>query len=81
MSAAADFDGDGRPDLAVPSLDRRALRLIAFAPAPRELARVPLPAPIVTDIALVGMHDRGALVFGLENGARALVRGNFRDRP
>ena len=33
MSAVADFDGDGIADLAVPSLDRKSLRLVAFAPA------------------------------------------------
>ena len=37
MSAVADFDGDGHADLAIPSFDRRELRLIAFAPKPRDM--------------------------------------------
>lgn len=74
MSAVSDFDGDGRPDLAVPSLDRRTLRLIAFAPRPREIARVALPARIVTDIGMVMRRGRLALVAGLENGALVVLQ-------
>ncbi|MBI4366503.1 MAG: VCBS repeat-containing protein, partial [Deltaproteobacteria bacterium] len=53
MSAAADFDGDGILDIAVPSLDRSHLRLVSFAPAAREIASVALPAKAVTNIGLV----------------------------
>lgn len=74
MSAVADFDGDGRADLALPSLDRRALRLIGFGPQPRDIARVPLPARIVTNIAVARIGGHPVLVMGLENGALALVR-------
>jgi hypothetical protein len=75
MSAVADFDHDGRPDLAIPSFDRRALRLIAFAPGPRELARVPLPARAATDFALLkDMAGRPAVLLGLENGALVIAR-------
>ncbi len=75
MSAVADFDGDGRPDLAIPSFDRRALRLIAFTPQPRELSRIALPSPAATEAALVtDSTGRPAIVFGLENGALALAK-------
>jgi hypothetical protein len=75
MSAVADVDGDGRPDLAIPSLDRRALRLIAFAPQPHDIARVPLPARVVTDIGAIMVRGRPVFVAGLEDGRLVVVRG------
>jgi VCBS repeat protein len=81
MSATADFDGDGRTDLAVPSLDRRALRLIAFAPHPRDIGRIPLPGRVVTNIGTVLTRNGIGLVFGLDNGALALVRDGSGSRP
>jgi hypothetical protein len=74
LSFTADFDGDGRPDLAVPSLDRRTLRLISFAPRPHDITRVKLPAPVTTDIGGITLGNRLALVVGLENGQLVLVR-------
>jgi hypothetical protein len=74
LSATADFDKDGRPDLAIPSFDRRALRLIAFAPAVRDIARVAVPSRIVTDFAMVQVRGRPALLVGLEDGQLVLVR-------
>jgi hypothetical protein len=73
MSATADFDGDGRPDLAIPSLDRRSLRLIGFVPYPRDIARLMLPARIVTNLGLVTVGSRAALIAGLENGELVVV--------
>lgn len=73
MSAVADFDGDGHPELAVPSLDRRALRLIGFVPRPHDIARVSLPARLVTNIGLTRRPGRAALVAGLEDGSLMLV--------
>jgi len=75
MSAVADFDGDGLPDLAVPSFDRKSLRIIAFAPKPRDIARVALPARAATDFALIkDQAGRPATLLGLENGALIVVR-------
>jgi hypothetical protein len=73
LSATADFDADGRPDLAIPSFDRRSLRLIAFSPAIRDIARVALPARVVTDLALVRLQGRPAVLAGLDNGQVVLV--------
>jgi len=74
MSMTADFDGDGHPDLAVPSFDRRSLRLIAFAPRPRDVARVALPARLVTNFGKVNVRGRVAVIAGLENGQLVLLR-------
>jgi hypothetical protein len=75
MSAVADFDGDGHPDLAIPSFDRRELRLIAFAPKVREIARVRLPARVTSEIALLRIEAAApAVLVGLENGAAVTVR-------
>jgi hypothetical protein len=62
MSAVADFDGDGVADLALPSLDRSRLRLIAFTPQPREIAAMKLPAKAVTDFGLVAKAPGGPAV-------------------
>jgi hypothetical protein len=73
MSWTADFDGDGHPDLAVPSLDRRSLRLIAFAPKVRDIARISLPARIVTNIGATNIGARPGLVAGLEDGRLVVI--------
>jgi hypothetical protein len=73
LSTTADFDGDGKPDLAIPSFDRRSLRMIGFAPSVRDIARVALPARVVTDLALVRLRGRPAVLAGLDNGQIVLV--------
>jgi hypothetical protein len=74
LSAVHDFDRDGRPDLAVPSLDRGAVRLIAFAPKLREIGRVGLPARVATNMAAITIRGGPAVVVGLESGQLALIR-------
>jgi len=74
MSATADFDGDGRADLAIPSLDRRSLRLIGFGPHPREIARIALPARIATNVGLASVRNRLVLIAGLETGQLVVIR-------
>ena len=73
MSWTADFDADGHPDLAVPSRDRRSLRLIAFAPKVRDIARISLPARIVTNIGSTSIGGRLGLVAGLEDGRLVII--------
>ena len=74
MHWTADFDADGHPDLAVPSLDRRSLRVIAFVPKVRDIARVSLPARIVTNIGSTNVGGRPGLVAGLEDGRLVVIR-------
>ncbi len=73
MSSTTDFNSDGLPDLAVPSLDRRTLRLITFIPQPHDISRVPLPAQVATNIGAIVFRNRPALVVGLETGQLILV--------
>ena len=74
MSWTADFDADGTLDLAVPSLDRRSLRLIAFVPKVRDIARIALPARVATNIGSTAIGGRPALVAGLEDGRLVIIR-------
>ncbi len=72
MAVHADFDGDGIADLALPSLDRQRLRIVSFAPQPREIASVALPAKAVTNLGLIaGTPPR--IVLALANGTLLLV--------
>jgi len=71
MSASADFDGDGVTDLALPSQDRRALRIISLAGgAAMETAKIALPGRVVTEILLM----RRAMVMGLDTGQLVILR-------
>jgi hypothetical protein len=75
MSAVTDFDGDGLADLAIPSFERRHLRLIGFKGKPHDIAKVALPARAVTNIGLLRIGNTPALLLGLDNGMLAMVRG------
>jgi hypothetical protein len=77
MAATADFDGDGIADLAVPSLDRWRLRIIAFAANAREIASVPLPSKATTNLGLVADGSGPpAIAVGLADGSLVLIRRN-----
>jgi hypothetical protein len=73
MSAVADFDGDGVADLAVPSFDRRSLRVLTFKGGARELSRHPLPAQAVDDFSLAAEKGRPSVIVGLADGRRMRV--------
>ena len=75
MNASADFDGDGVLDIAVPSLDRGRLRIVAFARGPREIANVALPAKAVTNLGLVPVEGQPpAIAVGLDDGTLVVIR-------
>jgi hypothetical protein len=72
LAAFLDYDGDGIPELVIPSADRRALRAIGLHHGvPLEQARIELPSPADGDFEVRPPHS---LVVPLEDGRRALVR-------
>ncbi len=74
MGAVADFDGDGVADLALPSLDRKSLRFVSFAPQPREITNFLLPAKAQTNIALMRIGTAPVLALGLADGSLVVIR-------
>ncbi len=69
LSAVADINDDGRPDLILPSDARNTLRMIGFAGSePVELDRVDLPAPVETAIIAEGEGASLSFTLGLRDG-------------
>ncbi len=69
LSAIADVNADGRPDLALPSDNRRKLRFVGFGKAgPRQIGIVSLPARINKAIGVEGAGRDLRFVVGVENG-------------
>ena len=68
QSAVADFDGDGVVDLAIPSFDRRAIRLLSFRGGVREIARIKLPAPVTTNFIAFASRGLPEILFGTADG-------------
>ena len=62
-------------DIAAPSLDRTHLRIVSFAPGPREIASVALPAKAATNLGLVA-QSRGppVIAVGLADGSLVVIR-------
>lgn len=75
LSAVADFNNNGIPDLLIPSLDRNQLvvvgvRQTSFA----ELARVTLPARINRPITTRENDGRAEIIVGLDDGKIYAIR-------
>ncbi|MDH3194940.1 MAG: hypothetical protein OEL78_01360 [Hyphomicrobiales bacterium] len=74
LSAAADLDADAISELALPSADRTALRIMAFSAGKiTEVAAVNLPARIDKAVGVIAEADGPAFVTGLESGELVLV--------
>lgn len=74
LAAAFDLDGDGVPELAIPTLDRKSLAVLSLKGGIKELWRIPLPAPARTGLAALGSGRDAHLLVGLEDGRLADVR-------
>jgi hypothetical protein len=69
----ADLNGDGAVDLALPSFDRRSIRLISFKGGMREIGRHVLPAAASGDFSLARKDGETAIRVPLANGAVSAV--------
>lgn len=75
LSGIADVNGDGRPDLAVPSANRRALRIVGFVGSGlSELGSAQLPGRIDKAIKVRTTAGRTSFIVGIDNGRVYEVR-------
>ena len=74
LAAAVDLDGDGVPELAIPTLERTALALLSLKGGIKELARVTLPGRAAAGVAVLGTGKAARILVGLEDGRVADVR-------
>jgi hypothetical protein len=74
LHAIADFNGDGIPDLAVPSQDRRRIRFFSFRGGrAREIGQAELPSAAAEDFKVVMKEGRPAVQVGLGGGRSVIV--------
>lgn len=74
LAAAADTDGDGRPELVLPTADLRAVAILTMRGGIRELSRIELPARAATGLAALGAGPDLHILVGLEDGRVADIR-------
>jgi hypothetical protein len=75
LSATVDIDGDGKPELALPSQDRKRLRIMGFVEEKLvEAATATLPAAIDKAIRVDGKGRETVFTLGLEDGSVWQVR-------
>ncbi|ACL56073.1 VCBS repeat-containing protein [Methylobacterium nodulans] len=72
--AAADLDGDGVPELAIPTRDRTALALVSLKGGISERARVTLPVPARSGPVVLGSGRGLHVLVELEDGRVADLR-------
>jgi hypothetical protein len=74
LATTITLDGHAGPLLAIPTLDRASLAILALKGGIAELKRIPLPGRVKTGVAALGSgHDTHILV-GLDDGRVVLVR-------
>lgn len=73
-AAAVDLDGDGVPELAIPTQDRKSLAVLSLKGGIREIWRVPLPAPAGRGLAALGAGKDAHLLAALDDGRLVVVR-------
>jgi hypothetical protein len=73
-AAAVDLDGDGRPELVIATVDRKALAVLSFKGGIKELRRIPLPSPAGRGLAALGTGKDAHILAALEDGRLAVVR-------
>ncbi len=75
LHAIADFNGDGVPDLAVPTQDRRTIRFLSFRGGKyKEFGRAELPGAASEDFQVVTKGGAPALQVGLGGGRTIVVQ-------
>jgi hypothetical protein len=65
---------DGPPLLAIPTLDRRAIAFLSLSSGVVETARIALPSPATTGVAVLGEGRDAHILVGLEDGRVAAIR-------
>lgn len=73
-AAAVDTDGDGRPELVVPTLDRRSIAILSVKGGIKELARVALPGRVERGVAALGSGKDAHILAALDDGRLVLVK-------
>jgi hypothetical protein len=74
LSAIADVNADGVPDIIIPNESRTAIRIVTFAGGTfKELFRIPLNANITGNIAVTYNNDELVMVFPLSNANLGLI--------
>ena len=64
----------GRPELVIPTLDRKSLAILRIADGIKELRRIPLPGRVERGVAALGSGPDTHILAALEDGRVVLVR-------
>jgi len=73
-AAAVDLDGDGRPELVIPTQDRKSLAVLSLRDGIKELRRIGLPAPAGRGLAALGAGKDAHIIAALEDGRVVVIR-------